>query len=103
MKILLWLYKSKIDSKDLIPIMMRITLNGERVNFPTHINIEEKAWDITRQSIKGSNELIKKYNQHLFMLRTRAWDYYSEAMKKNRVITANQVKQYVLGVDAIYN
>ena len=45
MKVLFWLYKAKKNKKGLMPNMMRITLNSQRINFPTHITIEEKAWE----------------------------------------------------------
>jgi len=48
MKTLFWLYKSRLNKKGLIPVMMRITLNSNRINFPTGIEIEESFWDKDR-------------------------------------------------------
>lgn len=45
MNILFWLYKSKMNKKGLAPIMMRISLDGKRINFPTQIEVEETQWD----------------------------------------------------------
>jgi len=57
MKILFWLNKSKTTSKGLTPIMMRITINGDRINFTTSITIEEKAWNKDKQAIKGDSKV----------------------------------------------
>jgi len=61
---------------------MRITLNSNRTNFPTGVQIEESFWDKDRQLIKGSNELANAYNRQLLTLRAKAWDYYSESIRK---------------------
>jgi site-specific recombinase XerD len=100
MKILFWLYKSKTNKKGLAPVMMRITLNGQRINFPTHVSTEEKHWDKDKQQIKGNSELTQKYNNYLLNLKTKAWEVYSHNIKDNKVLSPNQVKDYVLGNDA---
>ena len=99
MKILLWLNKSKTNTKGLTPIMMRITINGDRTNFTTPITIEEKSWNKNKQVIKGDDKLIEKYNQYLYTLKMKAWEFYNESTKKETSITANQVREYVLGND----
>ena len=74
MKVLLWLYRSHINTKGLIPVMMRIIINNKRINFPTQITIEEKNWDKNKQSIKGSDDLTLKYNRYLTSLKARVWN-----------------------------
>ena len=100
MKVLLWLYRSHINTKGLIPVMMRIIINNKRINFPTQITIEEKNWDKNKQSIKGSDDLTLKYNRYLTSLKARVWNYYNENIKVGKPVTVGQVKQYVLGNDS---
>ncbi len=33
MKILFWLYKSRVNKKGLTPVMMRITIGSKRINY----------------------------------------------------------------------
>ena len=99
MKILFWLYRSHKNSKGLMPLMMRITCK-ERINLPTQINIEEKAWDTERQQIKGNSDLVKKYNRHLLTLRTKAWDFYNDCIRHNKQFSARDIRQYILGNNA---
>ncbi|HEU4472934.1 MAG TPA: Arm DNA-binding domain-containing protein [Flavisolibacter sp.] len=87
MKVLFWLYKSKVSKKGLTPIMMRITLKGERINFPTQISVEEKQWDKGRSQIKGADELTIKYNQYLLNLKTKAWEAYTDSKKNDVTIS----------------
>lgn len=78
MNILFWLYKSRVNKKGLSPVMMRVTLEGQRLNLITQVDIEETSWDKDRQRIKGNGDLVKAYNNRLLQLKTIAWDYYNE-------------------------
>lgn len=100
MKILFWLYKSKTNKKGLAPVMMRITLSGQRINFPTHVSSEEKYWDKDKQQIKGGSELTQKYNNYLLNLKTKAWEIYNNSLKEDKKLSPNQIKDYILGNDA---
>ncbi len=68
--------------------MLRITLNGQRINIPTHISVEEKAWDKDKQRIEGNDELTRQYNNTLRTLTSRAWEAYNNILKKEKMITA---------------
>lgn len=100
MKLLFWINKSKANKKGLTSLQMRITLNGERINFPTGISIEERDWDQNKQEVKGNNELINKYNQYLLNLRTKAWEVYNDSIRNDTSLNAKLVKDYILGNDS---
>ena len=42
MKILYWYYKSRMNKKGAAPIRMRITIDGERADLKTGIEIQEE-------------------------------------------------------------
>jgi site-specific recombinase XerD len=100
MKLLFWLYKAKKNKKGLMPLMMRITLDGQRVNFPTQITVEESTWLHDRQEMKDNSELTHKYNQYLLNMKTKAWEVYNEAQKKDEPLTPQKIRDYILGNDA---
>jgi len=97
MRVLFWFYKSHTNKKGLAPIMMRITLNGQRINFPTQVNIEERQWDKNKQQVKGNDELAKRYNLFLLNLKSKAWDFYSDSVKADEPITPALIRDHVLG------
>ena len=99
MKLLFWLYKSQANRKGQCPVMMRITINGSRTNFPTQLSIEEKSWDHDRQHVKGNDDLTRKYNQHLLTMKTKAWELYDERLKTGEQISGQEIKSYILGTD----
>jgi hypothetical protein len=55
MNILYWLYKHKINKRNQAPIVMRITIDGNRTNFSTSIEVEENQWDSAKQRVKGNS------------------------------------------------
>lgn len=69
MKLLLWLYRSYVNNKGLMPLMMRITLHGKRINFATQILIEQKAWDKNKQRVKRTGDLTHKHNRYIGQLK----------------------------------
>jgi site-specific recombinase XerD len=99
MNILFWLYKSRLNKKGLAPVMMRVSVEGKRVNFPTNIEITEGQWDKDKQRVKGSNELSTAYNKQLLILKTGTWNYYNDCIKEGKSVTPNAVKEAVLGKD----
>ena len=69
MKILYWYYKSRMNKKGVAPIRMRITIDGERADLKTGIEIQEEKWDTEEQRVKGIDELTNEYNNTLITLR----------------------------------
>jgi hypothetical protein len=58
-RLLLWLCKSKVNSKGLAPLFLRITIDGEKAEISTGISISEKQWDAKKSLIKGSAEEVR--------------------------------------------
>gem|GEM_PF-6865010 len=44
-KMLFWLYKSKVNSKGLAPIYLRLSKNKERTEISTGLAVSPKQWD----------------------------------------------------------
>lgn len=99
MNILFWIYASRTNKKGLSPVMMRISHEGNRVNFPTGIEIKSDQWDISHQKIKGNNPLTQKYNSHLLTLTAEAWEVYNNSIKINKPITSKAIKEGILSKD----
>ena len=76
--------------------MMRLSLDGKRINFPTHIDIEEHLWDKDRQRVKGSSELSVAFNKRLLQLKSNAWDYYNELCKLDKPTMLEAIRDAVL-------
>ena len=97
MKILFWLYKSRTNKAGLAPIMMRITINGQRVAFSTNIYVACLSWDPNKQRIKGNSPLVCEHNNTLIGYKGRAWHEYNENLRTGVHPTAVAIKDLITG------
>ncbi len=100
MKILFWYNRVKTNKKGVAPIMIRITIDGKRLNISTNIEIEEKYWDQNHQSIKGNSDLIDKYNQYLVYLKSKVWEAQNECLKNDTPITLDFIRNKIKGTES---
>ncbi|MCS2341681.1 Arm DNA-binding domain-containing protein [Bacteroides uniformis] len=52
-RVLFYLKKGAPLKNGMLPIMVRITIDGEKVEFSTKLEIEEKKWDIKSAKAAG--------------------------------------------------
>jgi Arm DNA-binding domain/Phage integrase SAM-like domain len=95
MKILFWLYRSRMNKNGTSPIMMRITINGNRISFSTNLFIEPTAWDQNKQRVKGESLLVKEYNNLLLTFKTGAWNSFNDAIKRNIPIEPKYIRDII--------
>ena len=65
LSVLFTLKKGKADKVGQMPIYLRITVNGERVELSTNRKIEELKWDSKMQRAKGRSESARNLNEYL--------------------------------------
>ena len=99
MKILFWLYKSRVNSKGTSPVKMRITINTQRIDFSTFIEVPKDKWDQQDQRVRGMDELAIQYNNTLSALRSLAWDCYNQKLRSKQPLTVEIIKAEILGRD----
>lgn len=99
MKILFWLYKSRVNSKGTSPVKMRITINTDRIDFSTSIEVPKDKWDQQDQRVRGMDELAIQYNNTLSTLRSIAWDCYNQKLRSKQPVTVEIIKAEILGRD----
>ena len=99
MKILFWLYKSRVNSKGTSPIKMRITINTDRIDFSTSIEVPMDKWDQQDQRVRGMDELAIQYNNTLSTLRSLAWDCFNQKLRSKQPVTVEIIKAEILGRD----
>jgi len=96
--ILFYIKSSKINKHNLVPIYLRITVDGTRVEISTNRQIEVDKWDNLKQRCVGKTELVKSINVYLDTLRTKVYDHQRILIDKNLPVTASAIKDSMLGV-----
>ncbi|OFX18533.1 MAG: hypothetical protein A2033_02400 [Bacteroidetes bacterium GWA2_31_9] len=95
--ILVWMNKSKANSKNKAPIYGRITVNGKRAEIALKIFIEPDRWDSSKGYVKGNKEDAKNINNSIdnFIIRVRK--IYETLLNKNELITSEIIKNILIG------
>jgi site-specific recombinase XerD len=78
---------------------MRITINTDRIDFSTSIEVPMDKWDQQDQRVRGMDELAIQYNNTLSTLRSLAWDCYNQKLRSKLPVTVELIKAEVLGRD----
>lgn len=68
-RVLFYLKKGAPLKNGMLPIMVRITIDGEKVEFSTKLEIEEKKWDIKSAKAAGRTPAANEINLKLDKMR----------------------------------
>ena len=72
-KVLFYTRKSKSNSSGLVPIYMRVTINGKRFEAATGRFVESSCWSQSSGRAYGNSRTAKELNEFLDVLRTNAF------------------------------
>jgi len=95
--ILFYIKKSALKSNGKAPIMTRITLNGEIVQFSLKCEVDPKEWNPRAQRVNGKSANAVKLNGLLDNTRAGIINHYREISDRESTITAEKVKNAFLG------
>ena len=79
-------------------IMIRVSVNGESVQFSSKLDIEPELWDATHQKMLGSTKAVREFNALLDDIRTSLRNRYREIEKYEAYVTAEKVRNAFLGI-----
>ena len=91
--------KAKAAANGLIPIYMRITINGKRIELSTNRFVEISKWSTEAGKMKGTSEEARSINNHLDLLKSQIRDAEMELIHKKIALTTETIKSKLLGVD----
>lgn len=91
--------KGKIREDGTVPIVARITVNGEMVHFATRMYIHPDRWQPKDYRTAGKTKEEKQINEMLEELRVLIRRKYDEMLRREEVITAGKLKNAITGLD----
>lgn len=91
--------KGKIREDGTVPIVARITVNGEMVHFATRMYIHPDRWLPKDYRTAGKTKEEKQINEMLEELRVLIRRKYDEMLRREEVITAGKLKNAITGLD----
>lgn len=95
--LLFYLKKPKNHQNGLVPIYLRITVNGKRAETSTGRECEPALWNSTAGRFKGTKEEIKSFNAYLDNLQAQVYAAHGQLTEAGGMITAESLKNKLLG------
>ena len=96
--ILFYARKNQVNRAGKIGIMIRVSVNGESVQFSSKLDIEPELWDATNQKMIGTTKAAREFNALLDDIRTSLRNHYREIEKYEAYVTAEKVRNAFLGI-----
>lgn len=87
--------KQKLDGT--LPIMCRITINGEAARFFTKVNVNPEIWDSKAHIVIGRSREANEINTFLNDIRTSIHNVYHELLVHENTVSAEKVKNTFFG------
>ena len=113
LSILFYLMRSKKDKNGLIPIYLRVTLNGKRVDLSTHRKINPLDWDVDASCAIGTGVDARILNNYLDNLKSKVnkqfnileslGEPYSVEDIKNRLSGKSEKKKTLVNIFRYHN
>ena len=98
-KTLFYINRSKEKKNGKCPIMGRITIDGEQVQYSTGKEIAPELWDSRKGRCKGIGEETKEINRYLQSKEEQAKAKYQELVWQRGYITAELLKRELMEED----
>ncbi|MCM0347361.1 site-specific integrase [Bacteroides fragilis] len=83
-----------------LPIMLRITIDGDKVEFSTKLEIEGKKWDTRTGKVSGRTPVANEMNLKLDRIRVELNSHYDKFREVGSYPTPLMLKNAYLGIQA---
>lgn len=96
---LFYLKKSKNYTVGMVPIYMRITVDGVRKDLSTGKNCDPQYWNAKANRMAGTRQEVKTFNNYLFSLEKQIDQIHSELVVSGKMVSAQSIANKYLGVE----
>lgn len=97
--ILFYAKSAKALKNGLLPIYLRITIDGVRIEISTSKYVENSKWSVASGKIKGNSEEARTINSYLDILRNKVYETEKSMINNNQEIFASSFKNKFMGVE----
>jgi site-specific recombinase XerD len=87
---------SKTTAGGLLPIYLRVTISGQRIEISTQRYVEAKKWSKELGKMKGTNEEARSFNSYLDILKAKVYDHQRDLIHAGIEVTAETMKDKLL-------
>lgn len=91
--------KAKTTKDNLLPIYLRVTIQGRRLELSTHRYVSPERWSVEAGKVKGNSAEARGINAYLDTLRTKAYAHQRELLQEGRPVNVDTFKEKWMGVE----
>lgn len=95
--ILFYVKRTKSTTDGLVPIYMRVTIDGLRVEISTKRYVENGKWLPQAGKVKPTSEEAKATNSYLDALKAKVYDYQTELIRNGLLVNADNMRNKLTG------
>jgi site-specific recombinase XerD len=99
LSILFFVKRTKTNVDGLLPIFIRITLNGERIEFSTKRFTTSEKWSVEGNCMKGTSAEAKATNSFLDTLKAKIYDYQQQLIREDNLVNVENMRNKILGIE----
>ncbi|NAY92659.1 hypothetical protein GTQ34_12090 [Muricauda sp. JGD-17] len=97
--LLFYLRNNRMDSNGMIPIFMRVTVDGKRSEVSTGKKIKRSSWNPQAGRVKGYGQEAQEINGHLQQMESGICKIQQQYVEEGRIYTAKILSYTLLGKD----
>ncbi|WP_310377935.1 site-specific integrase [Flavobacterium sp.] len=91
--------RTKANAAGQLPIYVRLTVDGKRLEFSTKKFVENSKWSSELSKMKGTTEEARSINSYLDLMKTKVFNAQMELMHRNENLTIENFKEKLLGTE----
>ncbi|MBP0905004.1 phage integrase SAM-like domain-containing protein [Mariniflexile gromovii] len=88
---------TKANTNGLLPIYVRLTVDGKRLEFSTKKFVEKSKWSNELSKMKGMTEEARSINSYLDLMKSKVLDAQMELLHRNETLSIENFKNKLLG------
>ena len=96
---LFYLKRNEPKKNGNVVIMIRITVDGDSIQFSSKLNINPMYWDNKTGRAKGKSNEVQKVNCAIDALRAKIAQHYNHMMEVDGYVTPDKIKNRLLGIE----
>jgi hypothetical protein len=100
-KVLFFVNGSK-EKNGVVPIMGRVTVNGQVAQFSCKLSVPASLWDAKGNRAKGKGDEAQRINHALDKIKARIIELYNQIKERENFVTAEMVRNAYQGVGNEY-
>ena len=90
---------TKANANGLLPIYVRLTVDGKRLEFSTKKFVEKLKWSNELSKMKGTTEEARSINSYLDLMKSKVLDAQMELIHRNQTLSIENFKSKLLGTE----